>query len=220
MAGNIPISNFVSLTSAKTPTDHSLCLRKTKIRKLKRLQRGLLPETSSLMTAITTEDDIPIDPSLEKMSHSLHPKCLRCRKCPLCMISSRGHNSFEARTLRMIRENCLTIDIDPATGVKSITVKYLFDPDKIGLVAQGYNQALTRLGSLANKLCKAGPVEQELTDLLNLGVSKGFWAEVSKKDLETTVASTTYLAYNYASKRDEASTTKSRLVMDPAAKGG
>ena len=90
------------------------------------------------------------------------------------MVDSCDHNSFEAKMLRLIREHCLSVDVD-FSGAKTISVKYVFDQDKLQLVAQGYHQAETRLASLKRKLLQAGPVEQELADLLNLGVKKGFW---------------------------------------------
>ena len=73
---------------------------------------------------------------------------------------------------------------------------------------------------MAKKLTKAGPVEKELIDLINGSISSGLWEEVSEKELEDSNNSSIYLPYNYASKWDTTTTTKSRFVMDPAAKGG
>ena len=61
------------------------------------------------------------------------------------------------------------------------------------------------------------PVQVELEEILNQGLQKGFWDIVSNEELGKTKNDTIFLPYNYASKRDEASTTKSRLVHDLAA---
>ena len=60
-------------------------------------------------------------------------------------------------------------------------------------------------------------MEAELIDILNQGIEKGFWAEVLEKEFSE---DTIFLPYNYASKRDTLSTTKTRLVHDLAAKAG
>ena len=91
------------------------------------------------------------------------------------MISSLGRNSFEARTLSLVRKHCSSVIINPDTGKKTFLVRFIFDPERLTQVAQGYHQALTRLDSLAKKLTKAGPVEKELIDLINAGISPGFW---------------------------------------------
>ena len=97
--------------------------------------------------------------------------------------------------------------INPDTGKKTFLVRFIFDPERLTQVAQGYHQALTRLDALAKKLTKAGPVEKELIDLINASISSGFSEEVGEKELEDSKESSIFLPYNYASKRDTASTT-------------
>ena len=106
------------------------------------------------------------------------------QKMPVMYDLKSWRNSFEARTLSLVRKHCLSVTINPDTGKKTFLVRFIFDPERLTQVAPGYNQALTRLNSLAKKLTKAGPVEKELIDLINGSISSGLWEEVSEKELE------------------------------------
>ena len=137
------------------------------------------------------------------------------------MLDALGKNSLEAKVIKQIKENCIQVE-STLDGKKLIKIKYLWDHNKLKDVCRSSLQAEQRLKSLEFKLQKmtkneGAPVQVELEEILNQGLQKGFWDIVSNEELGKTKNDTIFLPYNYASKRDEASTTKSRLVHDPAA---
>ena len=100
------------------------------------------------------------------MTHSLHPKCLACRNCTMCMLDTLGRNSLEAKLVKKMQENCLKIE-ETHDGKKIIKIKYLWYPDKLGQVCKSSLQAEQRLKSLEIKLKKLTknegvPIRQEL----------------------------------------------------------
>ena len=137
------------------------------------------------------------------------------------MLDALGKNSLEAKVIKQIKENCIQVESTPDSK-KLIKIKYLWDHNKLKDVCRSSLQAEKRLKSLEFKLQKmtkneGASVQVELEEFLNQGLQKGFWDIVSNEELGKTKNDTIFLPYNYASKRDEASTTKSRLVHDPAA---
>ena len=162
-----------------------------------------------------------VEKEMDRMTHSLHPKCLACRNCTMCMLDTLGKNSLEAKLIKKEKQNCINV-VNMCDDKKIIQIKYLWDSDKLEKVCRSSLQAEQRLKSLEVKLQKmtrnnANPIQGELEEIINQGLKKGFWDIVPKEELERTRKETVYLPYNYASKRDETSTTKSRLVHDPAA---
>ena len=92
-----------------------------------------------------------VEKEMDQMTHSLHPKCLACRNCTMCMLDTLGRNSLEAKLVKNIQENCLKIE-ETHDGKKIIKIKYLWDPDKLGQVCKSSLQAEQRLKSLEIKL--------------------------------------------------------------------
>ena len=130
------------------------------------------------------------------MTHSLHPKCLACRNCTMCMLDTLGRNSLEARLVKNIQENCIKTE-EKHDGKKVIKIKYLWDPDKLGQVCKSSLQAEQRLKSLETKLKKLTknegvPIRQELEEIINQGLEKGCWNIVSKEELEKTRGNTVF----------------------------
>ena len=124
------------------------------------------------------------------MSHSLHPRCLACRNCTLCMLDALGRNSLEAKVIQYLKLKCIQVESTP-DGKKLIKIKYLWDHNKLKDVCRSSLQAEQRLKSLEFKLQKmtkneGAPVQVELEEILNQGLQKGFWDIVSNEELGKT----------------------------------
>ena len=70
-------SNSCREDGEKETVSHSQCLR---------VKKNALD--AEFLSKESTEKDS------EKMSHSLHPRCLACRNCTLCMLDALGKNSL------------------------------------------------------------------------------------------------------------------------------
>ena len=94
-----------------------------------------------------------VERDMDQMTHTLHPKCLACRNCTMCVLDTLGRNYLEAKPIQNIQENCIKTE-DTNNGKKVIKIKYLWDPEKLKQVCRSSLQAEQRLKSLEIKLQK------------------------------------------------------------------